>query len=498
MQKQSRFISFKAAVAAAGVYLTMLTLSAQGQPLGGITATAGVDFKGNNVWMDSFDSTDPGHSVWQTNLLFHGQPYGIWSNSMGYFTSPSRTDHVTVATDGSIINIGNAKIYGYVNTAPGGTVAVSSGGSIGDATWVSGGATGLEAGHALFNMNKVFFSKPLPSPITPSQTTWWPVPAVTTNIGGITYSYVITNKPGYGGYVYYAMNRLTASLFINASNVVLYFTNGITLGGSAALTLNTNANVQIYTGGDVTTAGSGNINNLTLNGRALQWYDIAGCPVTFTFGGNGFGTGWVYAPGSSIRFAGGGGSSRCDVVGAIFCHDIVFNGNYSFHFDESLVAPSAPWIVSQPTNRIVAAGSNATVAVTTLWSPAITNYQWYFNETTLLPGATNASLTLTNVQLTDAGVYSVVVTNVIGAVTSALASLVVYTDATPVLSAPIVPADGSFQFSIAGVTGLNYVVQGSTNLADWVSLRTNLSPFLFTDLDATNYSQRFYRAVLRP
>jgi hypothetical protein len=52
-------------------------------------------------------------------------------------------------------------------------------------------------------------------------------------------------------------------------------------------------------------------------------------------------------------------------------------------------------------------------------------YQWYFNDTNLIVGATNASLTLTNLQLTNAGNYSVAVTNAYGSATSADAMLTV-------------------------------------------------------------------------
>ena len=52
------------------------------------------------------------------------------------------------------------------------------------------------------------------------------------------------------------------------------------------------------------------------------------------------------------------------------------------------------------------------------------SYRWLFNGTNFA-GATNAILTLTNVQLTNAGNYSVVVTNVVGSVTSSNAVLTV-------------------------------------------------------------------------
>jgi hypothetical protein len=50
-------------------------------------------------------------------------------------------------------------------------------------------------------------------------------------------------------------------------------------------------------------------------------------------------------------------------------------------------------------------------------------YQWYFNRTNLIPGATASTLPLSNLQLAAAGGYSVVVTNPYGSVTSVVANL---------------------------------------------------------------------------
>jgi hypothetical protein len=51
------------------------------------------------------------------------------------------------------------------------------------------------------------------------------------------------------------------------------------------------------------------------------------------------------------------------------------------------------------------------------------SYQWYFNTNTPIQDATNSALTLTSVQASDAGSYSVIITNSIGAITSSFAFL---------------------------------------------------------------------------
>lgn len=76
----------------------------------------------------------------------------------------------------------------------------------------------------------------------------------------------------------------------------------------------------------------------------------------------------------------------------------------------------APVIVDQPQNRGVELGSNASFTVTADGTLPL-HYQWFFNGG-ILARATNANLTITNVQATNFGNYTVVITNIGGSVTS--------------------------------------------------------------------------------
>ena len=53
-----------------------------------------------------------------------------------------------------------------------------------------------------------------------------------------------------------------------------------------------------------------------------------------------------------------------------------------------------------------------------------------------------------------------------------------------------------FNVSGAGIAGLKFVIEVSTNLVDWQPVETNLSPFTFVDTNAPASPFRFYRAVL--
>lgn len=80
-----------------------------------------------------------------------------------------------------------------------------------------------------------------------------------------------------------------------------------------------------------------------------------------------------------------------------------------------------PVIVEQPVGGVCPAGSNFTFTVEAGGSPPL-KYQWEFNKGHIA-GATNSSLTLTNMQASKAGSYLVVAANSAGAATSSNAVL---------------------------------------------------------------------------
>ncbi|HWX22506.1 MAG TPA: LamG-like jellyroll fold domain-containing protein [Candidatus Binatia bacterium] len=88
-----------------------------------------------------------------------------------------------------------------------------------------------------------------------------------------------------------------------------------------------------------------------------------------------------------------------------------------------LVLNMPPMITTQPTNQSLPVGANATfVLMATGVGPLA--YQWRLGGTNFA-GATNANLSLFNVQSTNAGSYAAVVSNASGAVTSSVATLTI-------------------------------------------------------------------------
>jgi hypothetical protein len=140
---------------------------------------------------------------------------------------------------------------------------------------------------------------------------------------------------------------------------------------------------------------------------------------------------------------------------------------------------SGPLIVSGPKSKTVAIGSTATLDVQVV-SPTPLSYQWFFNGTNSISGATAAVLTLTNVQTSHSGAYTVFVQNEVGSVTGQPATLTVL---------PALEVNLAAVLTLVGTVGssnrIEYITVGSSN--DWTALTTLVltsSPQLYVDLSS--------------
>jgi len=149
-------------------------------------------------------------------------------------------------------------------------------------------------------------------------------------------------------------------------------------------------------------------------------------------------------------------SASTNDAGEYFC--VVNNSSGS---STSLVAtlnvllPVPPSISTQPQNFTNVVGLNASFSVTADGTAPL-RYQWLFNSTPL-SARTNATLSLPIASTNDAGNYSVIITNLFGAVTSSVATLTVVPGWPTGL--PVFPgADGGGKFASGGRGGIVYHV----------------------------------------
>ena len=124
----------------------------------------------------------------------------------------------------------------------------------------------------------------------------------------------------------------------------------------------------------------------------------------------------------------------------------------------SAITRTAPaFITQQPTNQAVLAGGSASFTVGASGTAPL-SYQWRYNGTNLA-GATTTALTLTNVQVAQAGTYTVQVTNASGSILSSNAVLTVldpWIVSQPQNQSVAAGAPASFTVSAVGTPPLSY------------------------------------------
>ena len=166
----------------------------------------------------------------------------------------------------------------------------------------------------------------------------------------------------------------------------------------------------------------------------------------------------------------------------------------------AVVESGPPAFRSALVDRVVAQGITSY-----LYAPAVgarpLAYQWKRNGL-VIPGATNALLTLAHSPLEDAGMYSVTVTNAFGTATSSEVRVEV---------APfVIRLDHSkFLLGFPTVAGHRYFIQYSSNLSTWQTAQPPLTgtgaevPWIDsgppkTETHPSLEAKRFYRVLTGP
>jgi alpha-tubulin suppressor-like RCC1 family protein len=107
-------------------------------------------------------------------------------------------------------------------------------------------------------------------------------------------------------------------------------------------------------------------------------------------------------------------AAQLDQSGA---YSVIVSNAYGIATSRDMMLSVTPLAITvQPKSDLTYKGATVTLNVAAT-SPSLVNYQWRFNDNDL-PGALGNALTLTNLQLNQAGLYSAVVSNEFGSLTS--------------------------------------------------------------------------------
>ena len=260
-----------------------------------------VDLTNQNIVVDSYDSTDPTKS---TN---------------GLYDSAKRQQNGDIATDGQLIDAGNAQIYGDVAT---------------NAGTVSGAAniTGVE--------RTDFYQEPIPVG-APS----WSATnsSITTVTGNTTITAVAAKGSAASRFVLSQISLSGSKTLTIAGNpdgsqtyVEIYVTGDISVAGTSQIVVQPGVTATIYFAGNVDISGNGVMNSNNQPGD-LMLYGIQ--PPTNTsehvsIGGNSQITASVYAPGHDVTVNGAGSNGH--VYGSIVGKTVTMTGVSNLHYDEHL------------------------------------------------------------------------------------------------------------------------------------------------------------------
>jgi hypothetical protein len=272
---------------------------------------------GNNVKTDSFDST-----------------VGPYNPA----TAGGNGDVVSLNSAANSIAIGNGKLKGVVRTPPGGTlggtVTIGSNGSVGDATWVNGGSTGIEPGH----FTDTFTLADFPDATLPNVGAWF-TPMGGTAPDGLIYDNLLPSGN-------YQVANLTGSVYVGQSNTVLYVTGSISIGTGGGNTkkgyappeihIAPGGSLTVYMAGATTTISGNGVVNDTAVAKNFAYYGLPS-NTSINLTGNGAFYGTIYAPQADFNLKGSGNTSVDDFTGAAITKSTTMTGNFNFHYDESLI-----------------------------------------------------------------------------------------------------------------------------------------------------------------
>jgi hypothetical protein len=174
----------------------------------------------------------------------------------------------------------------------------------------------------------------------------------------------------------------------------------------------------------------------------------------------------------------------------------VNNGVKMFQINNS--AANAPYILTHPLAGTNSAGGSTTLSAVADSNSALT-YQWYFNGAPI-QNATDASLTLSNLQLTNAGSYFVRVSTANGGTRDSAVAIITVISDLKILN--VTAANGQITIEWQAQSGTVYQVQSVNSLTDtWQDLGSPVtatgSTASYVDTLPNGAGQRFYRIVVR-
>ena len=279
-----------------------------------LIARRSINFSNFNIATDSFDSTDPAHSL------------------NGMYDPSRRLGHGDIAISGSEANpvwLDKVTVRGVLHVASNVSVSLRNG-SVGDLAFVDDPVNAglIQTNHFREDAGYLF----LPDVTLPPNIPWVAlVPAPSrTNVDGVDYAYVLpTGDYRVDGWSWSESTLITG-------NVRIWVTSAIDFIGNDQVHIAPNGSLQVFAScSNVRFGGQGIVND---TGRALNFlYFGTSQNTSLVLGANGLIIGAFYAPAATVTLRGNGNPLEfSDFVGSIAADRIDFQAPHAFHYDEAL------------------------------------------------------------------------------------------------------------------------------------------------------------------
>jgi hypothetical protein len=268
-----------------------------------ILSVGSLNLNNQNIEIDGYDSRDPNKS---TN---------------GLYDVNKRQNYGNIATDGNLIQAGNAHVYGDVSTNSGTVTGVAN-------------ITGVQ--------RTDFYQEPIPigAPNWPSITAMPALVNGTATINASSVQGAAASRYRLNSVSLSGNQTLTIAGNANGSSsyVEIYVTGDISVTGNAQIILGDGVKAKIYFQGNVDIAGKGMLNPSNQPADLLLYgiQPTGGVTPHVNLAGNGQITAAVYAPDYDVTVSGGGSSGH--VFGSVVGKTVSMNGVTNLHYDAALAS----------------------------------------------------------------------------------------------------------------------------------------------------------------
>jgi hypothetical protein len=319
----------------------------------------------------------------------------------------------------------------------------------------------------------------------------------------------ITTQPQSQTVVVGANVTLTAAASGTPTPTFQWKKGGTDVSGATSATLTLN-NIQLGDAGSYTVVATNSVSTATSNAAVItvnappafttqpqSQTVVVGATVTFTAAASGTPAPTLQWKKGGVEISGQTGATltlnNVQVADAGSYTVVATNAVTSTTSSAAVLtvnaAPVAPAITTQPQSQTVLVGANVTLTAAASGTPTPT-FQWKKGGTDV-SGATGATLTLNNVQLADAGSYTVVATNSVSSATSNAAVITVNAVPPTIVTQPAghtLAAGSTVVFAVEATgTGLTYQwKKGAANVTGATSSRLILANVQAAD--AASYS----------